>query len=201
MCRACGYHLVLKKVVPLDADDKAVRQGEGLDRWFRSMMEEGESLDSVFMLFHALLAFVGVVLAVIYHPTGWVVLGLAAAGYVAFLYLGRAAGLYHRLSLWGWEKLLGIYRRHGWRTLLPPFQTRITFERHGSDFGDDELMAMEDIFDFQVLDLEGTNVSDRGLLHLAGCDQLQFVVLRHTRVTRKGAQRLQSMLPQVLIWI
>jgi DNA-directed RNA polymerase subunit RPC12/RpoP len=200
VCGVCGYHLVLKKVISLEDGDKTRREGEGLDRWVRSMMEDGESLDSVFMLMHALLAFVGILLAVIYHPTGWLVLGAATILYVTFFVLGRSAGIYNRLSIWGWEKLLGVYRRRRWRTLLPPFAARTTYERHDLEFGDDDLMAMEDIFDFQVLDLEGTSISDRGLLHLAGCDRLQFVVLRRTQVTRKGVVRLQSMLPQVLVW-
>src|SRR5690606_5715352 len=119
-----------------------LHETQGIDRWLRSMMEEGESLDSVFMLFHALLAFVGILLAVVYHPFGWLVFGVAAIIYLAILYFGKTTGSYHRWSLWGWEKLLYIYRRIGWRTLLPPFSRRATLVRHDMDFGDDELEEM-----------------------------------------------------------
>jgi hypothetical protein len=192
--------MVLKRVIPLEVSDKSLHETQGLDRWFRSMMEEGESLDSVFMLFHALLAVAGIVLAIFYHPWGWLVLGVATVFYVGLLWVGRSTGNYHRWSLWGWEKLLGLYRRLGWRTLLPPFKARDCFIQHDLEFGDDQLMAMEDIFDYEVLDLEGTSITDRSLLHLAGCDRLQFVVVKGTPVTRKGVLRLQTMLPQVLVW-
>lgn len=200
VCGTCGFHLILKRVISLDVNEDTLQETQGLDRWLRSMMEEGESLDSVFLLFHVLLAFVGVVLAVIFHPWGWLALGVAAAVYLTILYLGKISGSYHRWSLWGWDKLLGIYRRWGWRTLLPPFTPRVTLVRHDIEFTDEALEEMEDIFDYEVLDLEGSNISDRSLLHLAGCERLQFIVVRRTRVTRKGILRLQSMLPQVLIW-
>ena len=60
--------------------------------------------------------------------------------------------------------------------------------------------VFERLNDLEAMDLEGTGITDAGLDHLRPLKQLRFLVLRRTKVTTSGVQRLQSDLRKTLIW-
>ena len=67
-------------------------------------------------------------------------------------------------------------------------------------FGDNDLMEHNDIKSVQVLDIQGTNLTDKGLLHLYDLKHLQCVVLRKTNVSPEAVFRFQQTFPRLWIW-
>jgi hypothetical protein len=65
---------------------------------------------------------------------------------------------------------------------------------------DEELGKLQNLTEFEVLDLEGTPVTDAGLPTLYDYRNLQFIILRDTQTTGKGADALQQALPNTWIW-
>ena len=67
-------------------------------------------------------------------------------------------------------------------------------------FGDVELAEIEELKNCQVLDLEGTRITDRSLQMLYGHKHLQCLVLKRTKTTHDAVFRLQQAQPRLWIW-
>jgi hypothetical protein len=50
-----------------------------------------------------------------------------------------------------------------------------------------------------MLDLSGTKVTDRGLVHLYGLKNLQSIVLSETKVSEQGKAALRKALPEATV--
>ena len=68
------------------------------------------------------------------------------------------------------------------------------------DFGDADLIQMKDLAKYKAVDLDGTSVSDEGLLYLYNVRGIQFLIVRNTNVTPDGAHDLQQTIPKTWIW-
>ena len=99
-----------------------------------------------------------------------------------------------------WTITLTVQRAAGWRVAAWPFPTTKALTLHDPTFTDHELRDVEDLAGYETLDLEGTQLSNAGLEQLAQMKHLRYVVVRRTKVTVAGIQRLQQALPKVCIW-
>ncbi len=200
LCLSCGYHVVLQRVLQGDMSDVDMDLSTGVDRWFKNQLAEGESITSMLWAMHAVVAIVLSIVGLVFHPWAWYVVGPLALGYIGvcvWMTGEKGSQLGGRL-LWG--GLLSIRRRIGWRELAPPYAKPSCFVARDRTFGDNELGEIPILATVQVLDLEGSNITDKSLLHFQYCEKLRWVVVRDTRMTRAGVQRLQIMKPDVAIW-
>ena len=67
-------------------------------------------------------------------------------------------------------------------------------------FGDAELAAVEGLKNCQVLDLEGTRVTDATIQMLYGHKHLRCLVLKGTNTTHEAVFRFQQSHPRLWIW-
>ncbi len=63
-------------------------------------------------------------------------------------------------------------------------------------FGDDELAHLAIFPGLTFLNLQDTQVTDRGLERLTNFDRLDYLRVARTKVTREGVMRLQAALPR-----
>ena len=87
-----------------------------------------------------------------------------------------------------------------WQNYDSALKGRTVIKVREKMFGDYELPELENLHRCQVLDLQGTNVTDQGLLHLYSLKHLQCLVLRKTKVSPEGVFRLQQSFPRLWIW-
>jgi hypothetical protein len=207
LCDACGYHRILKKVL----DTSGVRPQEdatGFERIFRGQVHESESPENA--LFWA--SVVAGLLLVFFCSMCLGIWGFlfgifCVLGYVAICLATReqrqkSGGGVNQdpISIFLWSVLLIIQRAAGWRLPKWPFPKTRVLTLHDPTFDDRDLSELDGLEGFEVLDLEGTQITDAGLLHLADLKKLRFVVLRKTRVTPGGVGRLQRALRRAWIW-
>jgi hypothetical protein len=66
---------------------------------------------------------------------------------------------------------------------------------------DSELASLQDLRVCQVLDLEGSEITDMGLKALYPLTQLRCLVLKNTQVSREAVTMLQQHRPVLWIWM
>jgi hypothetical protein len=196
ICTSCGYHKGLHRRV----DDFVETEEEeppkpGFERWLRRHLVEGddpEALRSLLIVAGLFLVACGACLFVVVGHLIWIlvaVVGLAAAG----AWLG-----WWRIDPWRW--LLLANRAIQWRHPSSPTTPRTVLDLRDMPITDKELTELKNLEDFEVLDLEGTAVSDQGLPALYDYKNLRCIVLCETQTTEQGAARLQQALPKASIW-
>jgi hypothetical protein len=210
LCNACGYHLILKKVIDI-SDMKQPSRTTGFERMLEGQLHESESSANAMLWVKIVACFALVIVFFLCLGAWWWVGVLAVAGGGALYWTSQrkkasraAAGesTINQDPLAGivWSILLGIERIIGWRQAGWPFRSVKSLTLTDPAFHDGELPDLSGLAELEALDLEGTSVSDEGLRHLRDLKQLQFLVVRRTKVTPDGAQRLQRDLPKCLIW-
>lgn len=206
LCDACGYHLILRKVLDLEGVHRP-DTSTGLERLIKRQLSEGTTLESALFWAKIVAVFFLLLLCVlVFGRYGLPVAALAIAAYVvvsrwlaARRQVSSAAGSCGPLSAAVWSGVLFTQRAIGWRLPTWPFPKVRVLEIRDPAF-DDEDLADLDLDGLQALDIEGTRVSDDGLACLADGRQLRFLVLRRTQVTPAGVVRLQAALPEAWIW-
>lgn len=210
LCDACGYHLVLKKVIDI-SDMKKPNKTTGFERLFQEQLHESDSSRNTLLLMKVVGAVVLVGLMFLCLGAWWWVGVLVVAAGGAFYwasYRKRAAAAasdestvnQDPLSAALWSLLLSLQRIAGWRKLTWPFPCAAALALRDATFGDDELEELNGLGDIEALDLEGTGITNEGLRHLKGLKRLRFLVVRRTKITPAAARRLQLDLPQAMIW-
>jgi len=195
-CIDCGYHLGLKRVLHDELGELDLDMSVGYVRWFRRQLAEGESGTGILWLFHILVAIVLSVIGVIGGRQAWFMVAIVAIVYVAvWVYILKLGGI-HFLGRQFWRWRLGWLRRFVWPRL--PSDEYIV--AHDRQFDDQKLADLEALATVRVLDLQGSGITDRALYSLQHCQRLHAIVVKGTRMTRKGVQRLQIMKPDVSIW-
>lgn len=101
------------------------------------------------------------------------------------------------LGLHAWSLVLWLVRSFH----LPKYSKKRILDKHGDEsFGDQELASIRNLNEYRVLDLEGTNVTDEGLLYLYNLTGIDYLILNDTRVTEDGVFELQRSIPRTWIW-
>ncbi len=190
----------------------------GLQRWFCQTMNEGVSIKALEYGAHigfGVLGFGLIMLAVAclfgvgFGRLGGVILligVLSVAGlYIGLIYKGHQfLRDPHAKLAWFqrpfWDLMLALSRMMKWEGYDKNLKGRKIITMRDKTFGDTELADLAGLKNCQVLDLEGTNVTDRGLLQLYELSYLRCLVLRRTNVTHEAVFRLQQSHPRIWIW-
>jgi len=190
----------------------------GFQRWFCKTMSEGVSVKFLEYGAHAGLGFIaaGTTLLSILSICG-VAFGVGA-GLVLLLLTACAAALYIGLIFKGkqfrkdpraklawfqkpfWNGILLLARGMNWQNYDSNLKGRRITKHRGKTFGDVELANVEGLKNCQVLDLEGTQVTDAALQMLYGHKHLQCLVLKGTNTSHEAVFRLQQSHPRLWIW-
>jgi len=208
LCNACGYHLILKKVIDMEGIHRA-DNATGFDRVVKRHLEESESTDG--MLLWAKLGGLFFLVLVCFVCLGVWGLAIGAALVVGyFIYAARlkiqaednpnAHVERDPIAAMMWSSMLALQRLGGWRSPAPPFGKLRALTLRDASLSNDALGEIEDLAKFEALDLQGTGITDAGLAHLKGRKKLRFLVLKNTAVTRAGVERLQQSIPAAWIW-
>lgn len=208
LCNACGYHLILKKVIDMEGVHRP-DTATGFDRVVKRHLDESESTAG--MLFWAKLGGLFFLVLLCFVCLG--VWGLAIGVVVAVGYFLYAAHLRAKaednpnahierdpIAAVMWSSMLTFQRMFGWRSLQPPFGKLRVLTLRDASFTNEDLGNVEDLAKIRVLDLEGTGITDAGLTHLKGRKKLCFLVVKKTAVTAGGVERLQQSIPTTWIW-
>jgi hypothetical protein len=206
LCDACGYHRILKKV--LDTSDiKRADSSTGLERFLRNQVDDLETAESAWLWAKIVAAFFVVFFsAMCLGMLGLVVSIVAVIGLALYL---RAWRKNHPeattisedpLSRLIWFGVLFVQRGLGWRFPQWPFPKARVLSLRDPKLDDDALFDLENLDEVDVIDLEGTAITNEGVLELADCKQLRFLVVRRTQVTAEAARKLQTALPKLWIW-
>lgn len=78
---------------------------------------------------------------------------------------------------------------------------RVLDRRGDRSFDDQALKSMRDLARYKAIDLEGTGITDDGLLYLYDLRGIQFLVVKDTEVTEEGVHDLQQTIPKTWIWV
>ena len=209
LCDACGYHLVLKKVIDISDMPKRNR-ATGFERVLQEQLHDPHSASNT-LLWGKILGS-AVLLLVLFLCLGqWWWVGVLLAAAVGGWYWtkqrqraaeGQPGSEINRdpISVALWSVMLVVQRMIGWRKMEWPFPKARLLVLCDPAFNDEELANLDNLNELEAMDLEGTGISDEGLDALRPMKQLRYLVLRKTKVTNSGAQRLQQDLPKTLVW-
>jgi hypothetical protein len=185
----------------------------GFQLWFAGIANEGVSMRVLAWVFHVLITLFTFSLVVF----GLVAIsGILGTVFVIFVLLFFA--LYVALCFKGyqftrdpharlawfqkpfWNAVLMISRMMKWQAYDAKFKDRPIIDMRNKPLTDDKLTRIEGFRAAQVLDLEGTLISDEGLAPILKLKNLYCVVLRNTNVSHEGVTKLQQSIPRLWIW-
>ena len=207
LCDECGYHMILRKVL----DTSGVHRHDdstGFERFFKSQISEYETAEGAIFWAQVFFGFMFVFMCHrLLGMTGFVISVAAVIAYALYRKAtrqqreeAREQGKRDLFSSTIWKMFLHVQRGLGWRQSKWPFPKAQVYTMHAHDFEDDELSEIDDPDSLDVMDLEGTRITDVGLAKLEKFKRLKFVVLRRTQVTQAGVTRLQRSLRNAWIW-
>ena len=206
LCDACGFHKILGKVIDLDGVARR-ESSTGLERVFKQQLAGDETPSAALLWFKILAGFMLITICMMcLSKWWWVGVGVLGVGYAVFHFRSKAAATQGSdvnqdpISAAIWRSLLIMQRAIGWRRLEWPLPQIPSLVIRDASFADDDLAALENLSDIRALDLEGTQVSNAGLVHLSELRQLEYLVLRRTQIDHAGLQRLQNSLRNTWIW-
>lgn len=193
-------------------------QVAGCQRWLLQTMSEGVSVSFILFAGNFLVGAMALMLAGVStlfltglglgSEVGGVLLFLTIAAtclYIGVVYKSRQ--FMHKpvaqLSWFQkpfWRLVLFLARFNKWQRYDRALQGRRVITVKDRMFGDNDIMEQKGIKNVQVLDIQGTNLTDSGLLHLYDLKHLQCVVLRKTNVSPEAVFRFQQTFPRLWIW-
>ena len=190
----------------------------GFQRWFCRTVNEGVSIKFLEMGFNIGLGLLaaGTTLLSILSICG-VGFGIVA-GIVLLLLTICASLLYISMIIKGrqftrdpgarlawyqkpfWYAILAMARAMNWQNYDSKLKDRRITKVRDKMFGDAELAAVEGLKNCEVLDLEGTRVTDATIQMLYGHKHLRCLVLKGTNTTHEAVFRFQQSHPRLWIW-
>ncbi len=214
LCDHCGYHRILKRRIDISEGIRKVDQSVGFERLFRGQLVEADSADGTLRLIKIIGLFGAAAFLFVCHPWSWLVAVGVGVGLFFYYRQRRNAAPpgtavdsgddspinQDVISSTAWTCALNLQRVVGWRVAAWPFPTTRALTLHDATFTDQDLEQIEDLTSYETLDLEGTQISNAGLLQLERFKQFRFLVFRRTQVTASGVRRLQQALPTTCIW-
>ncbi len=228
-CKKCGNQVENARcVVCFHVDSKFEKlhcplpdieiQVVGCQRWLQKTMSEGVSVKFIVLAGNLVVGAMALMLAGIsvLFLTG-LGLGPIVGGVLLFLtivstcfYLGvvyKSRQFMHKpvaQLAWFqrpfWRSMLFLSRFMKWERYDGALKGRRVITVRDRMFGDNDIMEHEGIKNVQVLDIQGTNLTDQGLLNLYDLKHLQCVVLRGTHVSPEAVFRFQQTYPRLWIW-
>lgn len=185
----------------------------GFQLWFANIANEGVSISVLAYVFHGLLTAFTVSL---------VVLGLVAiqgflgvfvaifslcmfALYVALCFKGYqfTRNPHARLAWFQkpfWNGILMLTRMMKWQAYDGKLKDRTIVDVRNKPITDEKLVRLEGFKAAQVLDLEGTLITDEVMRTMYKLKNLRCVVLKNTSVSHESVTKLQQSIPRLWIW-
>lgn len=211
-CPACYYEA--PRLRPVDTPiDQIPIQPAGFQLWFRSIMTGGISPLAISAVSHGMFLMALLITAAAAFVLGeedgitWAIVLLTVCTflyiytYVSTIRLSRVPAAKIPLILRPFWYLILVFARAGnWTQYDSRLKDRIVIDVRGHAFGDRDLLELDKLPVAQVLDAEGTSLTDSGLALLHGMKNLRCLVVRKTHVTREGVFRLQQAIPRCWIW-
>lgn len=99
-----------------------------------------------------------------------------------------------------WNLILGMARSKNWRDYDARLSNRVVVKAEDPRTRDEDIFDLPDVRHAQVLDFEGTQITDAGLRSLYQLKKLECLVLRNTQVSLEEIYRFQQAFPNVWIW-
>lgn len=210
-CTACRYQTpkLLAAKTPLD---EIPIQTAGFQLWLQQIMSDALGVKVLTLAIHGMVAFAMFLILIAGVILGGQLLGVAIA---VVSVVGSAYAL-TTFQTWRmshvpaapipwlarpfWWLILVCARSMDWRRYDSRLRNRIVIDVREEAFGDRELLALEKLTAAEVLDAQGTTLTDGGLALLHGMKNLRCVVVRKTHVSREAVFRLQQSIPRCWIW-
>jgi phage FluMu protein Com len=210
-CTACYFvaPALLPATTPID---QIPIQPAGFQLWFRNIMTSGVGVAAFEFSMHALVGFVlltGVIMGVLFAgaASGAVIVGAILLGLFYGMIVWQTRRLARvpaaRLPFYFrplWYGILVLARQGNWQRYDSTLVGRVIIDVRGRAFGDRDLLELDNLAACQVLDAEGTDLTDSGLALMHGLKHLRCLVIRKTHVTPEGVFRLQQAIPRCWIW-
>jgi len=210
-CTACGYETPLVQASQIPINELKAKPA-GFQLWFQGIMA-----DSIGMQFFQIGANFFVLIIVSALVTLAVLLGAPAAMYLTLAAVALALGYLliviqakrlakvpgTRLPFYVkplWNGLLNMARKQNWQKYDSSLAGRLIIDVRGQTFGDRDLLDLDNLNLCQVLDAEGTDLTDNALAAMYGLKNLRCLVLKGTHVNPEAVFRLQQSLPRCWIW-
>lgn len=211
-CSACNYIEPKYESATLPLDQIPMKLA-GMQRWFCAIFNEGVSVGFIGMLLHVLMGLLSTILlaSAFFIKNQSIAIALAVVVilsvllYAGFIFKGYQLASNPRSKLaWFqkpvWNLILFFSRKLKWQRYDSTLKGRLVIERRGEPLVDEKVSSIEGLNRCQVLDLEGTLITDKALRQFYGLTNLSCLVLRKTNVTHEGVLRLQQANPRLWIW-
>lgn len=210
-CTSCRYQTPTVKVSVMPISQMEV-QTAGFQLWFRNIMSDGVGTQVFEVVLHSFLLIVVLALVVVAMLIGGSssIFIIIAACVLAFFYTMVVVQTKRMATVPGvrlpfymkpfWLLLLYLARAQSWQKYDSRLKDRLVIDMRGQPFGDRELLDLEKLNVCQVLDIEGTDITDNSLAAMHGLRHLRCLVIRRTHVTFDAVFRLQQSLPKCWIW-
>lgn len=202
-CSKCGWHQTLKQKFEgfIDTGEEPVT---GFSLWWRENYIDGGSTRGLAILFIGGGAFLFFMcFACLYTGWGWYACLLfcpliAVTALVSPFVVGYAQG--ETAPLHPWNVMLYVLRTTNWPSPNWPFAKVKAFSRRDEPFTTDDFKDVPDLTEIQALDLEGTNLTDEALQVLVHMPQLQYLVLRNTKLSPRTIKSIRTVLARTWVW-
>lgn len=193
-------------------------QVAGCQRWLKQTISEGVSVEFIALAGHLLFGAMAMILSgiSILFLSG---LGLGVVAGIVLLSLTIALTCFYAALVFKscqflrkpaaqlawfqkpfWRLLLFVARLMKWERYDNALKGRRVICVRDRMFGDHDIMEHKGIKNAQVLDIQGTNLTDHGLINLYEFKHLQCVVLLGTKVSPEAVFRFQQTFPRLWIW-
>ena len=209
-CSKCNYASVVRDDTDRDLSDIKIRT-VGFQLWISNIISEGVPVVVVSSMMHFLAAvFIFFALfVVITTATGLMFfVGIAFIATLGFFYGAWAYKCYsfrhdpHARLAWFqrpfWDIVLWSCRKNNWKD--GKSKDRVVIDQRETALTDQLLDKLPGLKNAQVVDLEGTLVTDDAFRYFYRMDRLQCLVLKDTEVSHEAVFRLQQAKPKVWIW-
>lgn len=190
----------------------------GAQRWAHKTISQGVPVKALEYTLHIGLGILGAILGVL-GILGLTGVGIGVVGGILLLLLIGAVGLLYagliykghqflrspkaRLAWFQkpfWNLLLTLSRSMKWTGYDSQLKGRKIIKVSDPGFTDHNVDELEGLKACEVLDLEGTAVSDATLYKLYELKHLQVLILKRTNVSHDGVFRLQQSVPRLWVW-
>ena len=209
-CSKCNYASVARDDSDRDLSDIKIRTA-GFQLWMSNIISEGVPVVLVSSMMHFL--------AVVFVVFGLFVVFTAATGLMFYIGIAFFAAIGFFYTAWAykcysfrhdpqaqlawfqrpfWDIVLWSCRKNGWKD--GKSKDRVVIDQRQTPLTDQLLDKLPGLKNAQVVDLEGTLVTDEAFRYFYRMDRLQCLVLKETEVSHEAVFRLQQAKPKVWIW-
>ena len=206
-CTSCKYGHEEIRLPPQKPVKHMEIKTAGFSRWVENRLSGGVTLKMMIGGVYAFSLIVAIVCLLMAVGLGgaWAIVWLFVMAPFAFvlvfttvIWLRCATTHHNKLQWWqqiGWDLMLSLCRSGNWWR-----KQELIIKDLDEKTYDHQIAVLPKLGKIQVLDLEGTQLSDAGLLRLYEYGNIQCLVVRNTQVTLEGVLRFQQHFRNIWVW-